>query len=87
MAVPQSNGKSAALEPRRQIHDAEHSHTICGDRVFFPDYSDLPEAEGFDEFLNHLDVRNGFVCCCRLWRGALPIIAPESAFRHSTTTS
>ena len=36
--------------------------------VFLPDYADLAEAERFNQFLNHVDVWNGLVCCCRFWR-------------------
>ncbi len=76
MAVPQPNGKSAALEPGRQVHDAEHTHAVCRYSVFFPDYSDLPEAERFNPFLNHLDVGNGFV-----WRPRLPVTSYELSVR------
>jgi hypothetical protein len=48
VAVPQPNGKSAALEPGREIHDAEHPHAIGRHCVLLTNYANLPEAQSFN---------------------------------------
>ena len=61
VAVSQSDREPAALKSVGQVHHPEHLHPVRRNGVFLPDYANLPEAESFDQLLNHLDVRDRFV--------------------------
>src|SRR5215472_12862198 len=63
MAVAQPDGEAVALEPRSQVQDSEHLHSIRRYGILLSYHAYLPEAESFEQFLNHLDMRDWLVSC------------------------
>jgi hypothetical protein len=85
--VSDAERESGAVHPLIEFHDAEHFAARFVHGVFFGGNRDMAEAEGFDQGVDDLDVRDGFMCCgpCGCWYEGQLLAAQFAGVGHKRT--